>query len=299
MSRFVNQHTHSRLRKPVFPLPLAAKWSSFGYSFTLNAHISETFCSHKMVRAPCSQHTGCFRFRLIASSQFSCFPQSSHLFASFPCNSSLSGSPSLSDSPASLVSSARLCAHHLHHAVALIIFIALSHSSSSSCCRAHHFLCAAALIIFIAPPHSSSSSPRRAYHLHCTVALNFNFALLRSSSLLRCCDHLIIAPLIFCPLAHLQCRVRSELIFIFFFALLRPHLHCRACHAPIFMAPVTRPSSLSRPSRAHLHCCTHRVLIFMLRLLHARLHHRAHCPPIFFIFAPLRPYSSSLLRCCS
>ena len=62
------------------------------------------------------------------------------------------------------------------------------------------------------------------------------------------------------------------------------------------MAPVARPSSLLRPSRTYLHRCTHRVLIFMSRLLHAHLHHHTHCPPIFFIFAPLCPSSSSLLH---
>jgi hypothetical protein len=69
----------------------------------------------------------------------------------------------------------RCCAHHLHRTAALIFFItALSCSSSSSRRRAHLHLFAIAFIIAFAPS---------------TV-----FALSRSSSLLRRCAHLIIAP---------------------------------------------------------------------------------------------------------
>jgi hypothetical protein len=187
--------------------------------------------------------------------------------------------------------------------------------------------CALALIIIlIAPSRSSSSSRRLAHHFLCAVPLNFIFALLPSSSLLRRCAHLIIATFDFLPsCSSLLSRPSRAHLSIFFFALLRPHLHgagrapiiivapianpssssrpLRAHRAPIFIvAPIVRPSSSSRPSRAHLHRRAHCAPIFIVapiahtssssRPSRTHLHRCAHRAPIFIVAPIARPSSS-------
>ena len=81
----------------------------------------------------------------------------------------------------------------------------------------------------------------------------------------------------------------TDIAFIFMYSLhagiikvhlLCAHLHCCAGQAPIFIvAPVARPSSLSRRSSPHLHCCTRRAPISIVAPVarpSSLLHRRGH-----------------------
>ena len=217
--------------------------------------------------------------------------------------------------------------HHLHRALAFIIFIAPSRSSFSLRRCTHYLHCTAALIIFITPSRSSSSL-RRCAQLHlCAVALIVIVAPLRSShhctfDFLPSCSSLMSRPsrahlhLLFCAVAPSSSSSR----------LLRTHLH-GAHRVPIFIvAPIARPSSSLHPSRAHLHvapvarpsstsCPLPAYLLhlhtaapfFILIAALSRLSSSAHCPAhlhlycctVALIFELALSCSSSWLRCCT
>ena len=70
------------------------------------------------------------------------------------------------------------------------------------------------------------------------------------------------------------------------------HLHCCAHHKLIFIvAPVARPSSLLRPSRTHLHCRAGPSSLLRPSCTH--LHRRAGRAPIFIVAPVTCPSSSS------
>ena len=116
----------------------------------------------------------------------------------------------------------------------------------------------------------SSSSRRSSAHLHCCACRAPIFIVMpvkRTSSLL----HRSSAHLLHPSRAHLHCCARRTPIFIAAHpsSLLRPsrahlnrhagcaHLHCCAHRSPILIvAPVERPSLSPRRSHAQLHCCT-------------------------------------------
>ena len=202
-------------------------------------------------------------------------------------------------------------------AFALIIFIALLRSSSSSCHHAHHFLCTAAFIIFIAPPRSSSSSRCSAHHLHravllithsssssrhwaqlhlCAVALIFIVVLLCSShhctfDFLPSCSYLLSHPsrahlhLLFCAVVHSSSLSRLP----------RTHLN-GARRAPIIIvAPIACPSSSSHPSHVHLHVAPVAYPSSSSRPLPAHLLHLCTVAPFFILIAAPSRLSVALI----